>query len=755
MLMIAAAGFVGAALARLVAFDAAHSLLVWPLTGVALATGWRFGLRWTLPAGVGAGAWAFLQHGQPEVAVATLLCTSVGATLAVALINRWARTSPARHRLEAALRFVFVVTIVAAPLDALIATAALVDTGGAGDLLPAEVFVSCWLFDASSMILFAPALLALASRGVVERDHDAVAEPSLDLPALLMSLSVAAAIVSLAALGHPQYGRHLIFLYFPIAVLIGVRMPERANAVSLFASALPLLAVQPFVWRGALPHTASIEVSLVLLSAACLGLLLQAVVADRRHALSRLADQADRDLATGLLNDRGLHNALGERLAWGGRPNYGLLGLQIANFDTLRDLCGPLQAVRLEQSVAMLLQRQPGGQLAARLSSGRFAILLACETVHDLRTLARTICAQLNGQIYDAEHASVRLQASVGGLLLEGSTSIDAEGCLLSLSEAMSIASGVPDPQVFVEQVSQSTIDVRRARQSRTEHVRHAIREQRLEIFAEPMADPLAPAGTLAYEVLTRLRDRNGSLLLPQDFLPLAVQSRMTIALDRGVIQKVFAWLADNPEALARTHRCSINLSGPTMSDGSTAGFVREQHRRFNIPASKIVFEITESEAIRNPDAASRLFDELKSEGFSVALDDFGTGLSSFEYLKRFPVDYLKIDGTFVRDLLTNPVDDEIVKSTVRVARMLGVRSIAEYVRNRATLERLSSLGVEVMQGELIGSPVPIARLFEQRRASETAVALAQAWTYASRANPFAHRPEAESAPGASAGLGG
>ena len=135
------------------------------------------------------------------------------------------------------------------------------------------------------------------------------------------------------------------------------------------------------------------------------------------------------------------------------------------------------------------------------------------------------------------------------------------------------------------------------------------------------------------------------------------------------MIRLAFEWLAANPEALALTWKCSINLAGATMSDDTIADFIREQRANNAIPAAKVVFEITESEAIRNPAAASRLVDDLKAQGFGIALDDFGTGLATFEYPKRFPLDYLKIDGSFVRNLMTNPIDEEIILSTVRVAK--------------------------------------------------------------------------------------
>ena len=150
------------------------------------------------------------------------------------------------------------------------------------------------------------------------------------------------------------------------------------------------------------------------------------------------------------------------------------------------------------------------------------------------------------------------------------------------------------------------------------------------------------------------------------------------------------------------------------MSDGAFAEFVREQRLIHGIPADRIVFEITESEAIRNPAAASRLVDDLKSQGFCIALDDFGTGLATFEYLKRFPLDYVKIDGSFIRNLTSNTIDEEIVMSTVRVARRLNLRTVAEHVHNESVHTRLREMGVVYLQGDLFGAARPIDSIFDQ-----------------------------------------
>jgi EAL domain-containing protein (putative c-di-GMP-specific phosphodiesterase class I)/GGDEF domain-containing protein len=428
--------------------------------------------------------------------------------------------------------------------------------------------------------------------------------------------------------------------------------------------------------------------------------------------LERVSQQSRQDLSTGLLNDRGLLADFDEQLNQPNRPHFGLIGMHITNFDTLSDLSGPVAASQLEQSVAAALNRQPGHTSAARLSAGRYALLVHTSSLTDVRATARNIYSTFNGQVFRTDHGAVRLQPSVGGLLIDRNTQINSEDCLLSLAEAQAIASSVRDPQLFVEPLSQSIVDARRAQKSRMEQVREAIREHRFEVFAQPIVDAATPKGKISYEVLIRLIDRNGSLVHPPEFMSLAAQARITPAMDRGVITRVFSWLAEHPWALERTHKCSINLSGLTMSDGLIPAFIREERLKFNISPSKIVFEITESEAIQNPAAASRLVDELKADGFGIALDDFGVGLATFEYLKRFPLDFLKIDGSFIRNLMSSPIDEEIVMSTIRVARRLNVQTVAEHVQSDEIYQRLKELGVAHFQGEHLGKVVPLRDVF-------------------------------------------
>ncbi len=708
--------FVGCLLARLIAFGDPAGLALWPGAAVALAFGWRYGSAWTIPGAIGASIWAALIFRDPILAVAAGLASAIGPLVGIAVLRRLNAWKPADYRLESVLRFVVVVVLLAAPLDAVIAMLGLWWSGASLAAHPAHASMAWWLLDSLGMLLVTPALLAAINEGLAEDEPGADDNALVDVAAVLLTLAVVACGLALGALGQRAYGHALVFFYFPIVAWTSVRMSERATALSLFLTAVPLLAARAFDSQSAVdPAAPWFEPAVIVFCAVLVALILQAVAADRRFALARVARQARQDMSTGLLNDRGLLSELSERLVASDRPNYGLLGVHLNNFDALNDLCGAIQALQLEQNAAALLLRQEATRLGARLSSGRYALLVSADTVAQVRALAREIYSQLNGQVFKTEHGSLRLQVSVGGLLIDRHVVINSEDCMLSLSDAMAIAASVRDPQLFVEPLSQTMIDARRAHQTKLEHIREAIREQRFAVHAQPISDPDAPPGCLSYEILTRLRDRDGSLIRPPEFLPLAVQGQMTVALDRGVIHSVFSWLRENPEALLRTHKCSINLSGMTMSDGMIASYIREQRAQFEIPADKIVFEITESEAIRNPAAASRLVDDLKAEGFLIALDDFGTGLATFEYLKRFPLDYLKIDGSFIRNLVTNPIDEEIVLSTIRVARRLNVKTVAEHVHSQDIFDRLKALGVEYVQGELISIPRPIDELFALR----------------------------------------
>lgn len=717
------------AVAQLISAGSAWKLLIWPSAAVGFAFAWYHGLRWLPVAAAGAGLWALAATQDPRYAFILGAASMLGPWQAIRLLRRLADWKPPEYRLDSVSRFLAMSLLVSAPIDALF-FGGLVYTFQIAPLHQygvAQLLLSAWLADVLGMLLVCPALLALLRPARLTADEEEAAadgaSPRFSILTVLVVLGIGALAYVLHRLGQGHYAGLVLFAVFvPMIWAAASQATGRADAYTLLLAGLPLLASRAYAVTDT--HGAgfgeTVSVSLLLCCAVLAAQLLQALAADRSLALVRMSRQARQDMSTGLLNDRGMIAELTDRLASPNRPRYGLIGLYISNYDAIHDLCGTVEAMQLEQATAQLLIQQTGTQLAARLSAGRYTMLIHAETVAQVRAVAREIYTQLSGQVFQTEHGSIRLQCHIGGLLLDPNSQISSEDCLSALSDAQAIAASVRDPQLFVEPLSQTMIDARRAHQKKIEHIRDAIRNDRIELYAQPLIDPEAPSQMRSYEVLTRLRDKDGQLIRPPEFLTLASQAQMSVPLDRGVIRLAFEWLAANPEALALTWKCSINLAGATMSDDTIADFIREQRANNAIPAAKVVFEITESEAIRNPAAASRLVDDLKAQGFGIALDDFGTGLATFEYLKRFPLDYLKIDGSFVRNLMTNPIDEEIILSTVRVAKRLKLRTIAEHVHNAAIYERLTDLGVSYLQGDFFGKAMPLGEMFE-RQAPSTA----------------------------------
>jgi EAL domain-containing protein (putative c-di-GMP-specific phosphodiesterase class I) len=215
------------------------------------------------------------------------------------------------------------------------------------------------------------------------------------------------------------------------------------------------------------------------------------------------------------------------------------------------------------------------------------------------------------------------------------------------------------------------------------------------------------------FELLIRMEDEEGNLIPPGAFIPAAERYNLMVLLDRWVVQTAFTWFSSNKRLLDSLGLCTINISGQTLSDPHFVEFMFGLFNESDIPADKICFEITETAAISNLKNAMYLIRELKGKGCVFALDDFGSGLSSFAYLKNLPVDYLKIDGAFVKDMVDDPIDYAMVKSINDVGHVMGKRIIAEFVENDLILEKLREIGVDYAQGYGISRPEKLSTLLE------------------------------------------
>jgi EAL domain-containing protein (putative c-di-GMP-specific phosphodiesterase class I) len=241
--------------------------------------------------------------------------------------------------------------------------------------------------------------------------------------------------------------------------------------------------------------------------------------------------------------------------------------------------------------------------------------------------------------------------------------------------------------------------------------IREALKQHRFCLYAQSIK-PLkkaSPGEPSRYEILLRLYDENGGLLTPGAFIPAAERYGLMGNVDRWVIQTTFenfAQLFEQPEDTL----VSINLSGNSLNDRGLLNFVRQQISGSPASPEQICFEITETAFISNLTQASLFISEMKKLGCRFALDDFGSGLSSFAYLKNFPVDYLKIDGSFIRDIVSDPADYAMVAAINQVGHALGIETIAEFVDSEAIITILRELGVDYIQGYAVDTPAPLPR---------------------------------------------
>jgi len=232
-----------------------------------------------------------------------------------------------------------------------------------------------------------------------------------------------------------------------------------------------------------------------------------------------------------------------------------------------------------------------------------------------------------------------------------------------------------------------------------------ALEEGRFELYRMAIQPLQRPEPGAHYELLLRLKDETGRIVAPNDFIAAAERYGITPAIDRWVIENAFRWLVSEADEREKLLRCSINLSGQSLGDDKFLPFVIDQFHRSGLDASKICFEITETAAVASFSQANRFIQALKELGCKFALDDFGTGLSSFGYLKHFPVDYLKIDGSFVREILRDPIDREMVRSINEIGHLTGKQTIAEFAENAEIIQMLTSLGVDYAQGYGVAQP--------------------------------------------------
>ena len=432
-------------------------------------------------------------------------------------------------------------------------------------------------------------------------------------------------------------------------------------------------------------------------------------ITESRRLVEQMSYQATHDSLTGLVNRREFECRIEHALA-GYREHssyHSLCYLDLDQFKLVNDTAGHAIGDRLLQQIAkLLLSLIRERDTLARLGGDEFGLLLNNCRVEDSYAICEAIVASVRDFKFTWENRSFQIGVSVGVAPI--TADIETPAQLLSQADvACYTAKDQGRNQVYAYRSENGEPTRHHGEILRAAELKNAIIENRFCIYLQPLKQLNGlEKTTLHYEVLLRLIDQCDDVLLPSAFISAAERFGLIGEIDRWVLHTAFALCRDLLEKSDQV-QLAINLSGHSLSDDKLFDYICRQHRDFAIPADAICFEITETAAVHSLNKASGFVKELKMLGFRFALDDFGTGLSSFRYLKKLPVDYLKIDGSFVQGMVTDSTDHSMVEAIHQIGCKMGLKTIAEYAETAAIVEQLRKLGVDFAQGFALGYPVP------------------------------------------------
>jgi diguanylate cyclase (GGDEF)-like protein/PAS domain S-box-containing protein len=435
-------------------------------------------------------------------------------------------------------------------------------------------------------------------------------------------------------------------------------------------------------------------------------------VSESRELNRRLSYHASHDVLTGLVNRREFETRLERALksAKARETSYALCYIDIDQFKIVNDTCGHSAGDALLGQVGALLKSKVRWRdTLARLGGDEFGVLLeSCSLEEALRT-AESLREAIRNFRYTWEDRTFRLGCSIGVVPITAENE-DVASVLSAADSACGAAKESGRNRVHCFEENDIDLMRRRREMQWAARINNALEESRFELFRMTILPLQQEDAGEHFELLLRMRDESGKIVAPDQFIAAAERYGITPSIDRWVIDSAFRWLVSEADERRRLTMCSINLSGQSLGDDKFLPYVIEQFHRSGIDGSKICFEITETAAIANFSQASRFIQALKELGCKFALDDFGTGLSSFGYLKHFPVDFLKIDGSFVKGVLHDPIDREMVRSINEIGHLTGKQTIAEWAENAEIIEVLRGLGVDYAQGYGVSQPQKVQR---------------------------------------------
>ncbi|MCU7936268.1 MAG: EAL domain-containing protein [Candidatus Thiodiazotropha sp. (ex Dulcina madagascariensis)] len=432
--------------------------------------------------------------------------------------------------------------------------------------------------------------------------------------------------------------------------------------------------------------------------------------AARRQAENQLQHMAFHDSLTDLKNRRELEQALSDALHKARRNNevHSFMYLDLDQFKVINDTCGHMAGDELLRQISVLLKRHiRDSDLLARLGGDEFGVVLRNCALNQAEALADKLRKAVESHKFIWEKRPFNSRVSIGLVdITPDSSSIDE--VLSNADMACFAAKSRGRNRVHVYTAKDDELALQRNEMQWVSRINSALEDDRLLLYRQPIVPLCDNGGVWHSEVLLRMQGVDGEIITPGAFIPAAERYDLMQRLDRWVVNAMFTHLGKRHDQSREGQLHFINLSGTSLSDPGFFSYIQERITRLKVSPQSICFEVTETAAISNLNTTVSFIEEIREMGCSFALDDFGTGLSSFSYLKSLPVDFLKVDGSFVQQVEEDEMSRAIVDAINTIGHVAGLKTIAEFVERDETRKVLQAMGVDFAQGYGIHRPEPL-----------------------------------------------
>ena len=455
------------------------------------------------------------------------------------------------------------------------------------------------------------------------------------------------------------------------------------------------------------PDSSSIELTRRMANIAAIAIL-------RKQSEEQLIYNATHDALTELVNRREFERRALRLLdsVKRDKQHHALCFMDLDQFKVVNDSCGHAAGDEMLRQITSALQQVVRKRdTLARMGGDEFSVLMEHCSLEQAQRLADELHRVIQDYVFLWEGQSFRVGVSIGLVAITEAVPNLTE-LLKEADAACYMAKDTGRNRIHVYHPEDAEIALRHGEMQWVSKLNQALVENRFCLYAQTIV-PLNGGSEKHYELLIRMIDENQKIIPPGAFLPAAERYNVVSKIDLWVIEQTFSLLGDNPAFVDQINFVAINLSGQSLADQNVLNFLKNQLDSTGIDGRKICFEITETAAISNIGMVTKLISELKQKGCRFALDDFGSGLSSFGYLKSLSVDYLKIDGMFVKDIIDDPIDHAMVRSINDIGQIMGMQTIAKFVENDEIKGMLREIGVNYAQGYGVGKPIPFTGLLQ------------------------------------------